>query len=173
MKKYYIYLNGERYMEMPGAYNIKKDVHMWSNDFYDKILGKSNAVVLKDDNILIHTKRIFPERYGGYGKYNIPIPPEAQKYIQDKRDRTIKHELRHIEQHTQKEWLGNYDIIQLKSMMEEFTPSQRYAFFHKRKGYWENPYEVEAREWGEKNIILKRALEQTRESIKQNLIKPI
>lgn len=29
VKQYYIYLNGEQYMEIPKDYNIKRNVYLW------------------------------------------------------------------------------------------------------------------------------------------------
>jgi len=165
MKKYYIYLNGKRYMEIPKEYNIKKDVNIYSSDFYDKLLGGANAAVVGDDNVYVQTWIMFPERYGRYGKYNEPIPQEAQKYLDKSRDKTIRHELQHIAQHEHPKWLGKSDMTPSGFFMKELTDKQRYSLFYRKYGKYENPYEVEAREWGEKDIQLKKAMDEVLERL--------
>lgn len=80
MKKYYIYLNGQRYMEMPKDYGIKQDVYMNYNSMIERYLkdrGLSGRAVPSTRTIEV-----------------------LSKIIQDPRftDIVVKHELTHIKQ---------------------------------------------------------------------------
>jgi len=116
MEKYYIYLDGKQYMEMPKEYNIKYNVYM-------------------------NTRVILGERFGWAGALfpskRIKI---SNKYLNNPQliDNVIRHELRHIKQ------------------MEEIDFMGKYKFLTKLFGYQQNPYEVDARNWGDKYLPLHR-----------------
>jgi len=80
MKKYFIYLNAKKYMEMPKQYGIEQDIYMNYNDLIDRYF--------KDRNLL-----------GKAVPYNRRISI-LSKLINDPKqiDSIIRHELTHIKQ---------------------------------------------------------------------------
>lgn len=163
MKKYYyIYLNGKRYLRIPEGYNINHDVYMRSSPSLDRLLGDAYANITGDGTILIKTILAFPERYTRNGK---PIPPGARKYFKEERNKSIQHELRHIVQREQSGLTGHLYPRELRPVLKGTKPMQVYDYLRKRYGYQEHPFEVEARQWGEKDIIHKQALERVIQSL--------
>jgi len=166
----YIYLNNKKYIEIPKEYNIKKDVYMWSSISSDKLLKDALSSVIKNDNILVKTELIFPEKYGYYAKEDKSISPEIREYLTNKRNKVIRHELQHIAQHENPRWLGGTDIKPSGFFMREMTPHQRYMYFRKKYGQFVNPYEKDARELEFKNIKLKYFDEELNKESKKNKV---
>lgn len=163
MKKYYyIYLNGKRYLRIPEGYNIQHDIYMQSSPSIDKFLGDAYGRVMGDGTILIKNILVYPERYKKDGK---PISSEAREYFKGERYKTIQHELRHMVQQEQSELTGHLYPRELRPVLKGTRPTQVYDYLRKRYGYREHPFEVEAREWGEKDILYKQALERVKQSL--------
>ncbi|GAG70809.1 unnamed protein product [marine sediment metagenome] len=121
MRKYFLYLNGKQFMEMPKQYGIKQDIYMSYNDLIDRYFKDRNLM----GKAIPHNRRI----------------SILSELINDPKhiNSIIRHELTHI-----------------KQMRETPSFTLQYKRAMDKYGYKGSPYEVEARQWANKNIPLHR-----------------